>query len=220
MKTSTYNATMTFTEPLLGGACNNPDVHAEYIASKAETPAASKEELEAITPTADPGAVMERMKGVFPKDNDGLFLWDYQLRGFFKENLGFLIDIGEIDLSKWIYKRAVQGLVYIYPRRIRLLNKYAKPILNAEEELSRPLRADTLQGPRVALATSEMLPAGTQIRYTIDLILTSNAKSKMKITEEMLEATLAFGSKSGFGQWRSAHFGRYDYQLTKLPEKK
>lgn len=215
MKTSTFNVVMSFTEPLLGGACNNPDVHAEYIAAKAETPAQAKEEVEAITPDQ----VMERTKGVFPKDDEGLFLWNYQMRGFFKENLGFLIDIGEIDLSKWLYKRAVQGLVYVYPRRIRLLDKDGKPIMAASEELSRPLRADTLQGPRVALATSEMLPPGTQLRYTIDLILTSNAKSKLKITEEMIEAVLAFASKSGFGQWRSAHFGRFDYELTKLPTK-
>ena len=65
--------------------------------------------------------------------------------------------------------------------------------------LTRPLRADTAQGPRVALATSEMVPAGTEFYLTIRLL---NPEHK----EALLEC-LDFKEGVGMCQWRGGGKG-------------
>ena len=71
-------------------------------------------------------------------------LWDYQLRGFFKEKLYSLIELGQCDLSKWNYKKAVDLFLFVNPRRIRYWR--GVPILKPDGDLQRPLRAVTMQG--------------------------------------------------------------------------
>lgn len=212
MKRTTYKVEMTFTEPLLGGACNNPEVHAEHIASKAETVAEVQEEVEAIS-----GHSLEKALGVFPKDETGLFYWNYQLRGFFKEQIASLVELGDVkEVSKWSVKKAVNMLVYAKPRRIYLMDEKGKHIKDCQTVLSRPLKAETLQGPRIALASSQMLPAGTNISFMVELLEVDNAKSKCRLKPETIEAALAFGSQQGFGQWRTAHYGQFDYSIKEV----
>ena len=212
MKKAIYEVSMTFTEPLLGGACNNPEIHSEFIASKAPTVTEGQEETAAL-----PEETMEKALGVFPKDDKGLFYWNYQFRGFFKEQIAALVDIGEVnEVSKWSVKKAVNQLLYITPRRVYLLDDKGRNIKESTSVLSRPLRAETLQGPRVALASSQVLPPGTQLVYTMTLIQAGNAKSKCKLSEPTLLAALEFGSQNGFGQWRTAHYGSFTYKMRLL----
>ena len=73
---------ITFTDDLLGTCSGNADIHREFIASKA--PDAQKIEDEVAALGVD--GVEEKTMTIFPKLPDGTpFLWDYQIRGFFKE---------------------------------------------------------------------------------------------------------------------------------------
>ena len=212
MNMSQLNVLITFTEPLLGSCNANPELHREHIASKAPDAKKAEEEVEAI----DVDQAMERATMVFPKDDTGVFLWNYQAKGQLKAAIGIMIETGdEKRMTKWTYKRAVDSLLFVYPRRIYLKDEKGQIYKEATEHLTRPLRCETMQGDRVALATSQMLPAGTQIGFTVKWIETTNAKSKLCITEEIVRAALDYGQLSGHGQWRGASFGTFNWEEAK-----
>ena len=78
---------LTLVEAVLGTANADPKVHAEFIASKSADADKVKEELESL-PAED---LVEKAITVFHRDDDDTpFLFDYQVKGFFKETLGIL----------------------------------------------------------------------------------------------------------------------------------
>ena len=73
----------TFLEPMLGTASANKELHAEFIASKAPDAMSREEEVAALGVEA----VEEKAMTIFPKLEDGTpFIYDYQIKGFNKEN--------------------------------------------------------------------------------------------------------------------------------------
>lgn len=205
---------MTFTEPVLGTASANPDIHRDHVAKKAP-PEKSAEEIALLEEAIASGAEFEKQMTVFPRDEHGLFVFDFQLRGFYKESLAMLIELGDDSvksLSKWTVKRAVDGILFVNPRRVRLKDVAGNGIAVAAESMTRPLRADTLQGPRICLATSEMLPVGTNLQFEVEVLEVKNAKSKLRITEEAVLAAMAYGSRRGFAQWRGGGWGRFSFE--------
>lgn len=230
MKRQTFHIKLNFTEPLLGSASNNKEVHAQYIASKAPSPELAKAEVDAIPEpeqteeeiAAAVKAEVQKSMTVFPRDSDGfVHLWDYQARGFFKEALGVLIELGESTISKWQYKKAIDSLLFVQPRRIYLLDQSGKKIRETGS-LQRPLRADTMQGERIALANSEILPEGTQVAFDVFILIGDNPNRKSKIaliTDKLVIAALDYGALKGFGQWRSGGYGRFTYEVKTDPAK-
>jgi len=198
---------ITFTEGLLGTASANPEVHEEFIAMKSADAAKVKEEIESL-PAED---LIEKAITVFPRTEDGTpMLWDYQVKGFFKETLGILLDfalpdvkIGKAKLSRWTFKKIVDNAVMISPRRIPL----RLPEGGAITHCTRPLRADTMKGERVALATSEEAPAGTMIEFELRTL-------DKKLDEYMIEC-LDYGKNKGMGQWRNSGRGRFVWEEIK-----
>ena len=78
---STMKVRLTFTEPVLGSTAGDPEITRSYIASKAEDAKKIEEEVAAI----GVDGVEEKTMTIFPKLEDGTpFLWDYQVKGFFK----------------------------------------------------------------------------------------------------------------------------------------
>jgi len=217
MKTEILKIKMTFTEPLLGSQPGNKEVHSEFIAARAaqfkgdppKTSTDAAEETEAI----QPDVAVEKASTVFARDDKGLFLWDYQFRGFLKEAIASMIELGDCTLSKWSYKRAVDQFVFVNPRRIYLKDAGDKP-----EWLERPLRASTLQGDRIALARSEMLPVGTNCELEFKCILPGETKPKKSIATidiALVKACLDYNQDRGWGQWRSGGYGRYTWEEVK-----
>jgi len=96
------------------------------------------------------------------------------------------------------HNKIIDGLVFIQPRQIIL--RPSGPITM----LSRPLRASTAQGDRVAIAVSEMLPAGTTAEFTIEVL--------GGVTDAALREWLAYGAHRGLGQWRNAGYGSFTYE--------
>lgn len=193
----TLKVKITTTEEILGTASSNPEIHEEFIASKAPDAMTREEEVAAI------GAeeVFDKSMTVFPRDAEGNpIAWDYQWKGFFKDACGMLRKIPGTECSKIkAFKKEIDGLVFVYPRQI--------PI-NFDGDVGicqRPLRAQTAQGERVALASSESIPAGATMEFEIKLMLDSHEKAII----EMLD----YGIDRGFGQWRNSGKGRFTYEI-------
>ena len=193
----TLKIKVNFTEEVLGTASSNPHIHEEYIASNAPDAQNLEQEVAAIGPEE----VFEKQMTIFPKDKDGNpILWDYQWKGFFKDACGMLKKVPGSECSKIkAFKKEIDGLIFVEPRMI--------PI-NVNGEIGvcqRPLRANTPQGERVALASSETVPAGSSVIFNVVLMCDSD--------EKMIKETLEYGKRRGFGQWRNSGKGRFEYEI-------
>lgn len=197
MEMSTIKVRITFFEELLGTASANPDIHREYIASKAPDALSLEEEVEAI----GVDGVAEKAMTVFPRDANGNpILFDYQIKGFFKDATGVLRKVPGTKASKVkAYKKEIDGLLFVSPRMIPL---------NLSGEMGvceRPLRASTAQGERIALSSSETAPAGTYIDIEINCLT--------KDMHDLALECLDYGKLRGIGQWRNSGKGRYTYEI-------
>lgn len=74
--------------------------------------------------------------------------------------------------------------------------------------LHRSLRAMTAQGPRVALAKSEVLPAGTQFTFKLQVM------KECPLKGEHLAELFNYGQVCGLGQWRNSRRGTFTYTMT------
>ncbi len=187
---------LTFTDDLLGTSSGNPELHREFIASKA--PGAAKMEEEVASLGVE--AVEEKSMTVFPKMADGTpYLWDYQIRGFFKEICGAMRGIPGTKSSKVkAYKKKVDNTIFVEPREIPL-DLHGMKIADCQ----RPLRASTMQGERIALANSEVCPQGTTCEFDVLCMVDEDA--------DMLREWLEYGKYKGIGQWRNSGKGRFEF---------
>ena len=192
---------LTFTEKVLGTASNNKELHAEYIASNAPDAKSKAEEIEALG--AD--EYREKQMTVFPRNEKGEpIFWDYQIKGFFKDSCSALqrckgSDIAKESCKLKAYKKIIDGCIFVFPRQIRI-DMHGGKIGN----LQRPLRAQTAQGERIALADSETVPEGSTIEITIECLNDSY--------DAVVKEWLDYGKYKGIGQWRNASFGRFTYE--------
>ena len=194
----------TFLESMLGTASANKELHAEFIASKAPDAMSREEEVAALGVEA----VEEKSMTIFPKLEDGTpFIYDYQIKGFFKDSCKALQRCKGEKFSKAscaikAYKQVIDGTIFVFPRQIRI-DMHGGEI----GDLQRPLRASTAQGERVALARSETVPAGSTFEFTIQCL----SDDFVPAVKEWLD----YGKLRGLGCWRNASFGRYEYEIVK-----
>ena len=186
---------LTFLEEVLGTASADKEIHDTFIASKAPDASSREEEIEALGVEE----VTEKSMTVFPRNADGKpIFWDYQIKGFFKDACGMLRKIPDSASSKIkAYKKEIDGLIFVKEREI--------PIIFDGEigSCQRPLRAQTAQGERVALANSETVPAGSTIEFTIQLMCDTHEKA--------VREWLDYGVYRGIGQWRNSGKGKFEW---------
>jgi len=189
---------VTLTEEMLGMCCSEPDIHEEYIASKAPNAPSTAEEVEALGVEE----VVAKGKTVFPRDGEGRpILWDYQIKGLLKDACGMLRKVPGSACSKVkAYKKEIDGLIFVAPRKIPI----TLPPGGEISDCQRPLRAQTAQGERVALANSETVPAGSTIEFTIDLLCAAH--------EAFVRECLNYGALRGLGQWRNSGKGKFEWE--------
>lgn len=192
---------LTFTDDLLGTSSDNPELHREFIASKAPDAAKMEEEVTSLGVEA----VEEKSMTVFPKMADGTpYLWDYQIRGFFKEICGAMRGIPGTKSSKVkAYKKKVDNTIFVEPREIPL-DLHGMKIADCQ----RPLRASTMQGERIALANSEVCPQGTTCEFDVLCMVDEDV--------DMLREWLEYGKYKGIGQWRNSGKGRFEFTFQVL----
>lgn len=186
---------ITLTEEMLGMSPANPEIYNEFIASNAPDAPTREEEIESIGVEA----VQEKGTTIFPRTEDHIpFLWDYQIKGFFKDTVGMLRRVPGSECSKVkAFKKEIDGLLFVVERKIPIA-------LNGDIGLcQRPLRTDSPTGSRTALASSETVPAGSTIELTLVLMRDDMAKW---VTE-----CLDYGILRGLGQWRNSGKGRFTW---------
>lgn len=195
MEMYTIKCRVKFMEELLGTASNNPEIHSDFIASKAPDAKSAEEEIAAIGVEES----IEKSMTVFPRNPNGEpILFDYQVKGFFKDACGVLRKVTGTKASKIkAYKKEIDGLLFVYPRMIPL------QMFGELTECQRPLRAQTAQGERIALAHSEAAPAGTEIEFTIECL----TKDMYDLARELMD----YGRMRGIGQWRNSGKGRFEW---------
>ena len=188
---------VTFTEEVLGTASNNPEIHEEFIASKAPDVKSLEEEVAAVGTEE----VFEKGMTVFPRDKEGRpIAWDYQWKGFFKDACGMLRKVSGSECSKIkAYKKEIDGLIFPEPRAIPFELGGQKMAI-----CQRPLRGQTAQGERVALASSESIPAGATMTFDIRMLAV-----RKNAVLEMLD----YGRLRGFVQWLNSGKGRFTYEI-------
>lgn len=174
----------------------NDNIYRDYIGSKAPDAASIEEEVEALG--AD--QYVEKQMTVFPKLEDGTpFIWDYQIKGYFKDACGGLRKVKGTESSKIkAFKKEIDKLIFPQPRKI--------PFGNIEflGECQRPLRASTPQGERVSISISETVNAGSTLDFTVVCL----SDDSVKLVREWLD----YGKFAGFGQWRNSGKGRFEYE--------
>lgn len=191
MKTKILKVKITFLEPVLGTRPSNQNVARDFIASKSPDAATIEDEVAALG--AD--AVADKGMTVFPRNENGEpVLYDYQIKGFFKDSCGMLARVGgKTETGK---KRAVNesGKLSAY-----------KKVIGKIGDCQRPLRAQTAQGERVSLANSEEIPAGSTCEFEILLMDES--------LENAVLEWLDYGVLRGIGQWRNSGKGRFTFDI-------
>lgn len=190
---------ITLTEEALGSAPSNEELLATYIASKAPTSELSAEEIDNIK-----AQNAEDRITVFYKSADGTpFQYNYQIKGMFKDSCQMLAKAGKAGYSGGkacaalkAYKKAIDGLIFVYPREIHYDTHGLKM-----GYCERSLRAQTPMGERISIAKSETVPEGSTIEFEVECL-----DPKL---EDMVRECLNYGRMRGIGQWRNSGKGTY-----------
>ena len=191
----TYEIELELTEEMLGTLPNDQDIYRSYIASKAPDASTIEDEIEAV----GVDDVVEKGITVFARDKDGNpCIYDYLIKGFFKNACKAMresTDSKSKDLKA--YKTKIDNLVFVEPRMIPIQ-------INGELGIcSRPLRASTAQGDRVAISSSESVSAGSKLSFKVTILDDS--------FEKFLMEWLDYGKFNGLGQWHNSGKGRFTY---------
>ena len=197
METKRYKA--TFTEGMLATKPNDADVFETYIATKRDEGIA-QDEVDAAKQTEAEVERIEKGKTVFHRNENGEpVIWNYQILGYAKEVIKALRRNPESEWKKSKglngYKSIIDCNVFVKPRQIVLHLPEGKEIT----ECSRPLRAQTPQGERVALAKSEEVPAGTTMEFEVF--------TTMPGLEKALKEVWDYAQFHGMGAWRNSGKG-------------
>jgi hypothetical protein len=178
---------LTLTEPMLGTVAKSKEIFTRYIANERT----GEDEIANVPEGEESGYT-----GFFT-DEEGIFLYDYHIKGFLKEAGNVLKE----SLKLKNLKSKIDNFVFVFPRKIRLQEK-------PDGVLERPLRGMTAQGPRVSLAKSDVVNAGLSFEVTIKVL----THKDQEIDQEVIESLLDYGALKGLGQWRNGSWGRIKYE--------
>jgi hypothetical protein len=218
---------LRLTEESLGMTPPNPKLLTEFIASKAPDALSREEELEAAGVPSDPAVadMVNRETTIFPKLEDGRpFFWDYQIRGFMKDQCGMLSrSEGTLSSQLTAFRKVIDGLVFVRPRKIPLI----LPEAGALGSCHRVIRINSATGERTAIISSETVPEGTELEFEIHYMPLKNKAPKVSKKESkdpgkkpaptasvdipaLLREWLEHGEYRGLGQWRNSGKGTYE----------
>lgn len=191
---------ITFLEPMLGTTPLNKNVYEQYIMTKAKelTP-----EIEAELETIE--EVEEKGWSGFMKDDEGIFIYNYMIKGFLKAAVQVLIENKAINKIP-AYKSWIDKLVFVKPRKLYFLDNGDR-VLDADDYLERPLRVMTPKGERTSLARSDIMEPGKKVRFTVKVM-----KNTKGLSLETIEKALCYGEFNGLGQWRNAEYGSFEWE--------
>lgn len=174
---------------LLGTVPTSKEIYADFIESK------RPQSVEGPPETTSVKEREERGWTGFHVDEKGLFMYDYAIKGFFKNAGNVLKD----DLKIKNLRSKITNLLFVQPRKIYFKKK--KP----DGVVERPLQAQTMQGPRVTLVRSDSIAENTTLEFDVVLL-----KGKDELKEEIISQLLEYGELLGLGQFRTGGYGRFE----------
>ena len=188
----------------LGTNPGDKEIYESFVASKAPTAASMEEEVAAFG--AD--VVAEKGMTIFLKDEEGHpYIKGYMIRGFLKSAAYACKNATGSKTAKAklaAYKKKIDLGIFLPNCQKNLYWKNPDGSLVTASQIGdcqRPLRADTAQGPRVSLANSETVPAGSILEFRLYVLDDSLA--------ELVEEWLRYGCLNGLGQWRNSGKGSF-----------
>lgn len=236
MDTVKFKVTQTFLTRVLGTAPADKDVYTKFIAAKkveaeelrrkfaerhgtpqAEVTGTQAEEVETISEEKGLTVFHNDLgkKDEFGQDGRGLYLYDYQILGQFKEAAEILNEAHGIKQVR----SKLDNFLKIRPRRAYFVRD-GKPVTAADGRFERPIRVMTMQGPRVSLVSSECLEPGCSVEYVADFLpylkKGSGKEAKTIDLREFSELVLGLGERRGTCQFRNGGFGTFKYVLEPL----
>ena len=217
MKSIRYEFELTLTEPILGSLPADPEILDRWVHEKARKIQLAEEKLREELAALPEGELQEDLAKqkvtCFARDHGGeLMVWDYVLKGFLKESGNVQKDALDIKALR----SKIDATVFVKPRRLHLLRE-GEPITEPDDVYVRPLRAMTAQGPRVSLASSEMVNLPVSVVGTVD-VLGTQKNGGCIVTEVVLRELLEYGVYHGIGQNANGGFGRFEFSLTEQDE--
>lgn len=195
MESAIYKARVTFTTSVLGSQPQK-DIAEEFIADKfvENGGVLPDEELDALPVMMDKGTT------AFHRVDGKPVFFDYQFKGFLKESGRIFNGLHNVKALR----SKIENFVFVKPR-------YFEIHIPDGQEIgfcSRPLRAETAQGPRVAIARSEEIPAGSWFEITLEIF-------KSQVDDDLLRELMTYGEYKGLGQWRNGGHGRFTFEFLK-----
>jgi hypothetical protein len=186
---------LTLTEEMLGTKAANPDVFADFIASKHPSGTPARDELDNAEHREEAGTT------VFHTQDGVIGIYDYQIKGFFKDACGAMNRFDKDarnGLEKLTaHKTKIDGCIFVTPRFIPITLPAGAKVGICE----RPLRADTAQGPRVSVCRSQTVPVGSMMEFEVQVL--------SKDLVPYVEAWFGYGALRGLGAWRNSGKGRF-----------
>ena len=188
---------------VLGSQPASRTLRTEFIASKAPTMELAEEEDAML------GNVEERGLTVFLRDpeEDNLMMLNYMLCGYFKGSLEALVAQTGVKMPR----SKVDRYLKIEQRKIPF-TRNGELIYEEDDQLERPLRADTPKGPRVSLTASEMIDLPWQIEFEVTLFPNDATPKSRALSWETVEDALEYGKYSGLGQWHNGGNGCFEWE--------
>lgn len=178
-------------------------MRSNYIANKAAT--AKKGEQETVMLPTD---LQKRNLTVFLRDRGGVVcVCDYVIKGFLKEAVTAMKS--QVNIANG--KSKIDNLVLIEPAYIHLCRD-GEELDCADGDFERPLRAMTMQGPRVSVTASEYVDPEWTMTFSLTLLENESTKKSEALTFAMIEELLNYGYIKGLGQWRNGQNGRFTWE--------
>lgn len=186
-----YDLVFELTEPILGTIPKDRKVFENFVMDQAKT------EVEKSRAAGDVDRVPEEVEsrgwtGFYEDKNGRPILMDYQFKGFLKNAANILKE--SVGIKN--FRSHIETSLFVFPRYIVLSEK-------PDGVLERPLRAMTMQGPRVSVMRSDMIEPGREYSFEISIL------EKSKVTEKAVRDILSYGELAGLLQWRNGGYGRF-----------
>ena len=208
MKYTEQKFKLTGISPILGSIAMDKKVFTEYLATKGKTPEEQEKALSDVdnVPEGEEGSE-NKATGFYRDENGNFILKEYQIKGFLKEAARCLKD--QLNLVAPVSK--IDNFVFIREPLLVIHTKEGKTITKADTIFDRPLRAMTAQGPRVALAYSEMVN-DWNIEFTLRVLQNEGSKKSVAMDMDVIEELLEYGFLKGLLQWRNGGYGKFTFE--------
>ena len=198
MEMITNEIKIKFTERILGSLPKDPNIYRNWIESKKDEDSPKDDEAANVSETDKTNDQLKGWTG-FLKDEDGLFVYDYVVKGFFKYAANIMVE----ELKTKQLKSKVIKNVFISGRKIHF-TKNGKTFTEPEGYLERGLQVMIATGPRNTLMRSDYLPEGSELTFRVSY------RKFSPITQKIIDSLLEYGAFCGLCQWRTGGYGKFE----------